>query len=121
MSAQESHGSHQGSARDCENVQVSTDRNAGRRAEVVLMCGVAGSGKTTYAKSLESDGFERLSIDEEIWRRFGRYGVDFAADDYQRLSDSVEYDLRVRLINLVRHGHDVVVDFSFWQRVSRDR
>ena len=85
------------------------------------MCGVAGSGKTTYAKSLEGEGFERLSIDEEIWRRFGRYGVDFAADDYQRLSDSVEYDLRVRLINLVRHGHDVVVDFSFWQRVSRDR
>ena len=37
------------------------------------------------------------------------------------LSDRVESDLQDRLTCLVRHGHDVVVDFSFWQRASRDR
>ena len=99
---------------------VTTDRVAGRSAQVLLMCGVAGSGKTTYAKRLEAHGFERLSIDEEIWRRFGRYGGDFAADNYPLLSDTVESDLQDRLTCLVRHGHDVVVDFSFWQRASRE-
>ena len=80
-----------------------------------------GFGQITYAKRLENHGFERLSIDEEIWRQFGRYGVDVAADHYQRLSDTVECELQGRLINHVRHGHDVVVDFSFWRRASRDR
>ena len=40
------------------------------------MCGVAGSGKTTYAQRLEAEGYVRLSIDEEIWQRFGRFGID---------------------------------------------
>jgi hypothetical protein len=35
------------------------------------MCGIAGSGKTTYAQRLQHAVFKRLSIDEEIWRRFG--------------------------------------------------
>jgi adenylylsulfate kinase-like enzyme len=43
-----------------------------KRPEVVLMCGVDGAGKTTYAKRLEVGEHVRLSIDEEIWRRFGR-------------------------------------------------
>jgi adenylate kinase len=34
---------------------------------VVMMCGVAGSGKTTFAQQLEKKGFVRLSI----MRKFG--------------------------------------------------
>ena len=34
-------------------------------SKVVMMCGVCGSGKTTYAKQLEKNGFVRLSIDEK--------------------------------------------------------
>jgi GTPase SAR1 family protein len=44
---------------------------------VVLMCGMAGSGKTTFSQRLEASGFTRLSIDEEVWQRFGRYGIDY--------------------------------------------
>lgn len=44
---------------------------------VCLMCGVAGSGKTTVAQQLEARGMVRLSVDEEIWSRFGRYGLDY--------------------------------------------
>ena len=36
---------------------------------VVMLCGIAGSGKTTLAKRLEKMGFLRLSIDEEVWRQ----------------------------------------------------
>ncbi|NMA75480.1 MAG: ATP-binding protein [Bacteroidales bacterium] len=42
-----------------------------------MMCGVAGSGKTTFAQKLEKIGFSRLSIDEEIWSTNGRYGIDY--------------------------------------------
>lgn len=88
---------------------------------MVLLCGVAGSGKTTYAQRLELAGYVRLSIDEEVWARFGRYGIDYDPADYPRLSAAAEDVLRERLVTLIRDGHDVVVDFSFWQRASRDR
>lgn len=91
------------------------------RPLVVLLCGVAGSGKTTYAQQLETQGYVRLSIDEEVWARFGRYGIDYGPADYAQLSAAAEDVLRERLVTLVRQGRDVVVDFSFWQRASRDR
>jgi hypothetical protein len=52
---------------------------------VILLCGIAGSGKTTAAQHLESKGFLRLSIDEEIWSTYGRYGIDYPAAEYPNL------------------------------------
>lgn len=92
-----------------------------RAAHVVLMCGVAGSGKTTYAKALEADGYVRLSIDEEVWARFGRYGVDYDPRRRGEYSELAEAALRRRLVELIREGRDVVADFSFWQRSARER
>jgi predicted kinase len=85
------------------------------------MCGVAGSGKTTYAQRLEAAGYVRLSIDEEVWARFGRYGVDYDPDRYAEYSERAEATLRQRLHDLIDQGRNVVVDFSFWERRNRDR
>ena len=87
----------------------------------MLLCGVAGAGKTTYAEELEAQGHVRLSIDEEVWHRFGRYGVDYDPSRYEELSAGAEADLQRRLVELIRAGRDVVVDFSFWERAARDR
>ena len=84
------------------------------------MCGVAGSGKTTYAQRLQGEGYVRLSIDEEIWTRFGRYGIDYDPAKYWDHSAAVEDALRDRLVSLIGLGSDVVVDFSFWRRVMRE-
>ncbi len=108
-------------ARSGQHGEVSSGEVAPGRPVVVLLCGVAGSGKTTYAQQLETDGYVRLSIDEEVWARFGRYGIDYDPADYARLSAAAEDVLRERLVTLIRQGRDVVVDFSFWQRASRDR
>ncbi len=88
---------------------------------MVLLCGLAGSGKTIYAQGLEAAGHVRLSIDEEVWSRFGRFGIDYEPAQYAELSAVAEEALRGRLVALVEQGRDVVVDFSFWQRAARDR
>jgi predicted kinase len=89
------------------------------QSRVVLMCGPAGSGKTTFSKQLESQGYARLSIDEEIWKRL-ESGLLTPDSDIHMVSLSIEEDIRARLVHMVRHGQNVVVDFSFWQRSIRD-
>ncbi len=68
------------------------------------MCGVAGSGKTTYAQHLETQGYVRLSVDEEVWRRFGSYGVDYQPGEYAHLSETAENLVRERLLDLLAQG-----------------
>jgi predicted kinase len=87
---------------------------------VVMTCGVAGSGKTTFAQELEKFGFIRLSIDEEIWATHGRYGIDYPVEKYDPHGQKAEFKLRNQLIDLIRDEQKVVVDFSFWQRSRRD-
>jgi predicted kinase len=89
------------------------------KPEVVLMCGLAGSGKTTYSKRLEAQGYVRLSVDEEIWRRFGRYGVDYPAELYEQHTDTARQAVRDHLLALIAAGRNVVVDSAFWQRSRR--
>ncbi|KAF0095131.1 MAG: hypothetical protein E1N59_1177 [Puniceicoccaceae bacterium 5H] len=84
-----------------------------------LMCGLAGSGKTELALQLEAAGCARLSLDEEIWHRFGRYGHDYPPHQYDQYQIAAEADLSQRLLELLDQGRHVVLDFSFWQRSMR--
>ncbi|WP_440118948.1 AAA family ATPase [Paenibacillus sp. QZ-Y1] len=86
---------------------------------VVMMCGVAGSGKTTFAQQLEKDGFVRLSIDEEIWATKGRYGIDYPTEMYEQFKVEAELKLRNELMILLAEKRNVVIDFSFWQQKKR--
>ena len=56
-------------------------RKRGLMSKVIMMCGVCGSGKTTYAKKKEQEGYIRLSIDEEMWKLYGRKGIDYPEDN----------------------------------------
>ncbi|TMR90247.1 AAA family ATPase [Nonomuraea basaltis] len=88
---------------------------------VVMMCGIAGSGKTTYAQSLERRGYVRLSIDEAIWARFGRDAVEFDPEEYEDSKAAAEETLWDELVDLLKAGQPVVLDYSFWRRATRDR
>ncbi|KAE8764822.1 AAA family ATPase [Georgenia thermotolerans] len=79
------------------------------------MCGPAGAGKTTYARRLECEGMTRLSFDVETWQH-GMATMPLPPD----VRDEIEAGLRVRLLELVAAGADVVLDFSFWSRRMRD-
>jgi predicted kinase len=87
---------------------------------VVMMCGVAGSGKTTFSQQLEKAGYVRLSIDEEIWATHGRYGIDFPMEKMEEYKKVAEQKLRNHLIKLIHNKQQVVVDFSFWDRIRRN-
>ena len=85
-----------------------------------MMCGVCGSGKTTYAKQKEKNGYVRLSIDEELWKTYGRKGIDYPDSRYEELSEKVEAMLCEKLIRFMKDGKNVVIDFSFWSKENRD-
>ncbi|WP_300283011.1 AAA family ATPase [Peptacetobacter sp.] len=87
---------------------------------VIMMCGVSGSGKTTYAKQKEKEGFIRLSIDEEMWNKYGQRGVDYPYSEYDELSEKVELSLQNRLLELISKNKNIVLDFSFWNRDDRN-
>jgi predicted kinase len=87
---------------------------------VAQMYGIAGAGRTTYALDLEREGHVRLSIDEEAWRRCGRYGIDCDPAQYASHGADANVTLRQRLVEPIGESSDVVVDFSFRRRERRD-
>jgi predicted kinase len=93
-----------------------------RVSTVVLMCGLPGAGKTTYAMELVRRGYVRLSIDEVVWRRLGQRdaGLVLAAERFDQLKEEIRAEQRRELVELMRAGRDVVVDYSFWSRAARD-
>ena len=80
-----------------------------------MMCGPAGSGKSIVALRLEADGMTRLSFDLEAWQR-GILQMPLLPDVHAE----IERELQERLVSLVKVGADVVLDFAFWSRQSRD-
>ncbi|ANP53046.1 putative kinase [Streptomyces griseochromogenes] len=93
-----------------------------RLSTVVLMCGLPGAGKTTYAMGLVRRGYVRLSIDEVVWQRLGRRdaGLVLEAEAFDRLKEEIRREQRQELVELMLAGRDVVVDYSFWSRAARD-
>lgn len=88
---------------------------------VYLLVGLAGSGKTTYAQRvLEPRGAVRLSVDEAVYERHGRYGLDYPESTYFEKQGPVLAHLHQRLAELVAEGRDVVWDHGLWTRSDRE-
>ena len=83
---------------------------------VLLMCGPAGSGKSTVARRFEAEGMVRLSVDAEAWARGWR-----SMPIPEHVEAGIIAELRARLVASVGEGRDVVVDLSFWSRAMREQ
>jgi predicted kinase len=98
---------------------IESGRTAG--PVVFLLVGLTGSGKTTYAqRRLVPDGAVRLSVDELVHERHGRYGVDYPEHAYAEKEAPVVTELHQRLAELVAAGRDVVWDHGLWPRKDRE-
>ena len=84
-------------------------------AEIHLICGFIGFGKTTYAKKL---GHElqavRFTHDEIMVERYGRSPDDFACK-YKIVDDFIKEEAA----KLVSNGKSVILDYGFWSRDVR--
>lgn len=80
---------------------------------LILLCGLAGAGKTTLAKELEADGAVRLCPDEWL--------VALGFDVYDKDARVAVEDLQWQLAQqLVLRGLTVVDECGVWQRSERD-
>jgi predicted kinase len=84
---------------------------------VTMLCGPVGSGKTTRAKELEAGGAVRLSLDECMIHFYGHHMPREVFEERSKLCQEWMLTLSEQLL---LRGVDVVLDWGFWDRASRD-
>jgi predicted kinase len=83
------------------------------RGRLILLCGLAGAGKTTLAKKLEAEGAVRMCPDEWL--------VTLGFDIYDKEARVAIEGLQWELAQvLVLRGLTVVDECGVWQRRERD-
>ena len=89
------------------------------KPEVYMLCGPAGSGKTTHAEKLVAQGASKLSIDESM-AQHGKAGEDYPVEEYPALEREVLRKNREALVGAITVGETVVLDYGFGRREERD-
>ncbi|KAN0055412.1 hypothetical protein ACTA71_008523 [Dictyostelium dimigraforme] len=91
-----------------------------KKCIIIMMCGCCGSGKSTFSKIKEKEeGYIRLSIDEMVWEKYGRHGVDYPVEKYREILDNTDKELRQKLSELIIKGGNIIIDSSFWRKSTR--
>jgi predicted kinase len=86
---------------------------------VHLLCGLPGAGKSTYAQHLADIRLGvRFSLDEWMIRL---YGLPFDHPDYPSRSERCQQLISDVALQVLRAGHDVVLDWNQWSRQRRAR
>jgi len=81
---------------------------------IYLLCGKAGSGKTTLARKIACP---MLSCDELVIRLFGHY----LGEKHSEITEKCTAYLLDQAAALHEKGCDVALDFGFWTKKSRDK
>lgn len=86
---------------------------------VYLLCGLGGSGKSTYAKKLTQSGLQ-LSLDEYVYDVYGRDIVHLPEDVYKKHYQAAKLELDKQLVTELKRGRSLILDYGFWRRDSRE-
>ncbi|MCC6954129.1 MAG: ATP-binding protein [Deltaproteobacteria bacterium] len=94
---------------------------------LIILCGNVGSGKSSFARQLESHGVIRLSIDEQALHDAREHRDPSNFFRFTDISNLRSAEQRARSENLgriekyLRNGQSVVLDDGFWQKEERER
>jgi predicted kinase len=82
-----------------------------------LLCGLPGTGKSTFARELESRT-NGVTLNHDVWL-VGIFGPT-ASEDFEKHHSTVWRLLWQLAERLVSIGVDVILDFGLWHRCERD-
>ena len=89
------------------------------RGTVHLLCGLPGSGKTTFARRLAVERSAVLVNADE--RMIARHGTNPPAKEFAAFAAAIFEELWGETAQHVAVGRDVILDWGFWSRADRDR
>ncbi len=87
------------------------------KGTVHLLCGLPGTGKSTFARDLETQT-RAVTLNHDVWL-VGMFGPN-APDDFEKHRLTVLrllWELSERLVSI---GVDVILDLGLWHRFERD-
>lgn len=85
-----------------------------------LLCGLPGSGKTTYANNLVNDeGVVKLSIDEDVISNHGVAGIDYPKREHQERKKVTIGKIKTQIKEYLADRKSVVLDFGVPKRKDR--
>ena len=85
--------------------------------KVILICGKICSGKSTYAESLRKENNAiLLSVDEITLALFDQN----IGEKHDEIVARTEKYLFKKSLQIIESGHNVVLDWGFWQKKERD-
>ena len=92
-----------------------------RKGEVILMCGVSGSGKTFLSRKFEMEGYRRISLDENIWKRYGDDFAGFPEERRREIFMKASLEIEAMVSQALDNNEKIVVDSTLCKRAKRDR
>ena len=87
---------------------------------VYLICGLGGSGKSTYSQKLAKNGMTKFSIDEYVYSQHGRSITKMSENEYLEIYRASKIELDKQLSEAIQQKYTIVVDYGFWTRKGRD-
>lgn len=88
--------------------------------QVVMMCGISGSGKTRYARSLTDQGYTLISADRMAWATDGGRLKELPHEQVQQAYASVNERIDTLLRQALERGERVVIDSTLCKRQRRN-
>ena len=89
--------------------------------QVIIICGVSGSGKTFCARQYVARGYRVISADQLIWDRYDSDFLTFSAERRQEIFMSADSMIVEALETTLSLGAKAVVDAPLCKRFQRDK